>query len=191
MTTTKLDEKQVVWAIGEEPNIKTEIKSLELNLKTETGQCQKSPQISCGSVHVINHASCLFAKAIQGETNLQLLIDTGSPVSVLNKTQFDTLGLQSNLENVDSALYTANGNPLDVYGKQSLEIVVGNHKFEQVFIIGNVDGIDGILGTDFLEKYDMDILIRKRKLKFRKGTIKLFQKSKKTLNFRYFSYKRD
>jgi hypothetical protein len=30
-TTIKLNEKQVVRAIGEEPNIKTEIKSLELS----------------------------------------------------------------------------------------------------------------------------------------------------------------
>jgi hypothetical protein len=126
----------------------------------------------------------LFTKAVLGKTNLQLLIDTGSPVSVLKKTQFDTLGLESNLENVDSALYTANGNTIDVYGKQSLEIILGNQKLEQVFIIGKVHGIDGILGIYFLEKYDMDISMRKRKLNIRKGTMKLFQKSKKTLNFR-------
>jgi hypothetical protein len=82
LTTTKLDEKQVVWAIGEEPNIKTEIKSLELDLKTTAGQSQNSPQINCGSVHVINHASCLFTKAVLGKTNLQLLIET-KPNSIL------------------------------------------------------------------------------------------------------------
>lgn len=46
-----------------------------------------------------------------------------------------------------------------------MEFVVGNYKLEQEFIIGNLDSIDGILGTDFLEKNDCDIMIRKRKLK--------------------------
>lgn len=69
------------------------------------------------------------------------------------------------LASADKVLYAANGNRLEIFGKGKIEFVVGNYKLEQEFIIGNLDSIDGILGTDFLEKNDCDIMIRNRKLK--------------------------
>lgn len=83
------------------------------------------------------------------------------------------------LTSSDKVLYTADGNRLEIFGKSKIEFVVGNYNLEQEFIIGNLDSIDGILGTDFLEKNDCDIMIRKRKLKLKNGTIKLLQKSNK------------
>lgn len=87
------------------------------------------------------------------------------------------------LTSADKVLYTANGNRLEIFGKGKIEFVVGNYKLEQEFIIGNLDSINGILSTDCLEKNDCDIMIRKRKLKLKNGTIKLLQKSDNSLAF--------
>lgn len=91
--------------------------------------------------------------------------------------------LNSLLTSADKVLYTANGNRLEIFGKGKIEFVVGNYKLEQEFIIGNLDSINGILSTDCLEKNDCDIMIRKRKLKLKNGTIKLLQKSDNSLAF--------
>lgn len=82
------------------------------------------------------------------------------------------------LASADKVLYAANGNRLEIFGKGKIEFVVGNFKLEQEFIIGNLDSIDGILGTDFLEKNDCDIMIRKRKLKLKKTDNKATSKIK-------------
>lgn len=81
------------------------------------------------------------------------------------------------LTSADKVLYTANGNRLEIFGKSKIEFVVGN-KLEQEFIIGNLDSIDGILGTDFLEKNDCNIMIRKRKLILKKRNNKASSKIK-------------
>lgn len=91
--------------------------------------------------------------------------------------------LNSLLTSADKVLYTANGNRLEIFGKGKIEFVVGNYKLEQEFIIGNLDSINGILSTDCLEKNDCDIMIRKRKLKLKNGTIKLLQKLDNSLAF--------
>lgn len=91
--------------------------------------------------------------------------------------------LNSLLTSADKVLYTANGNRLEIFGKGKIEFVVGNYKLEQEFIIGNLDSINGILSTDCLEKNDCDIMIQKRKLKLKNGTIKLLQKSDNSLAF--------
>lgn len=91
--------------------------------------------------------------------------------------------LNSLLTSADKVLYTANGNRLEIFGKGKIEFVVGNYKLEQEFITGNLDSIDGILSTYFLEKNDCDIMIRKRKLKLKNGTLKLLQKSDNSLAF--------
>lgn len=136
--------------------------SSEIKASVAHQESTSSPLVK--SEHRIDHTSCMFVKAQIGNKTLQFLIDTGSPVSVLKKNIHDNLQLNSLLTSADKVLYTANGNRLEIFGKSKIEFVVGNYKLEQEFIIGNFDSIDGILGTDFLEKNDCDIMIRKKKL---------------------------
>lgn len=93
----------------------------------------------------------MFAQCTINEIKCKLLIDTGSPVSLLSKEVFEKFKI-SQLEEIESTMTTANGNELKVKGKCHLPIKMEHFKFKQDMIVADLDGISGILGMDFFEK---------------------------------------
>jgi predicted aspartyl protease len=89
---------------------------------------------------------------------LLLLVDTGSPSSILTKGTADALGLEQRAVGLE--------NNFSMYGGERLTryTVVKDFKFGKMtaprvaFLImqDRSDGIDGLLGTDFLSQFDMD-----------------------------------
>ena len=126
--------------------------------------------------------SCLYLHADLLSTNSKLLLDTGSPYSILSTKMY--LKLQSvvclNRTNNDVKLKAADGSYIETCGKTDITFESDGHKFHQEFIIANIQGIDGIVGIDFLTVYDGQIKIKKQILKTSLGKIKIYKQNTHT-----------
>ncbi|UYV84625.1 hypothetical protein LAZ67_X002882 [Cordylochernes scorpioides] len=89
-------------------------------------------------------------------SKLKFLVDTGADVSIIPATaQFK--------QESDYKLYAANGSKIKTFGVKILNLDLGLRRdFQWPFIIANVKR--GILGADFLFKYNLLVDINKRKL---------------------------
>ena len=123
----------------------------------------------------IAEASCLYIDTEMFETNVMLLVDTGSPYSILSQKQFEKLQNKHaiKLSNQPVKLTAADGSQLEISGKAKIKFHTENICYEQDFIVARIQGIIGILGMDFLTKYDGSIKVNDRTLKTSKGKLKL------------------
>ncbi len=119
-------------------------------------------------------SKCLYVDVHVGSGISQMLIDTGSPVSILSQSDASRLGLlEVPLEETDRDFFTANGAPIVVHGCSTHEIMIGCSAFEQMFVIAELDTMNSILGMDFLERYDGVVYVKKRLLCTSKGKFSL------------------
>jgi cleavage and polyadenylation specificity factor subunit 1 len=96
----------------------------------------------------------LFVK--DKNTEMHFLIDSGADVSLLPATKYDKI-------TNDFKLYAANGTEIPNYGIKILTLDLGLRRaFQWPFIIAKID--KGIIGADFLNKFQLVIDINKRKL---------------------------
>lgn len=116
----------------------------------------------------------MFAQCTINEIKCKLLIDTGSPVSLLSKEVFEKFKI-SQLEEIESTMTTANGNELKVKGKCHLPIKMEHFKYKQDMIVADLDGISGILGMDIFEKNNINIHIKSQSLEKDGNTIPLYK----------------
>ena len=123
----------------------------------------------------IAEASCLYVDTEMFETNVMLLVDTGSPYSILSQKQFEKLQNKHAIKLSDQPvkLTAADGSQLGISGKAKIKFRTENICYEQDFIVARIQGIIGILGMDFLTKYDGSIKVNDRTLKTSKGKLKL------------------
>ena len=122
----------------------------------------------------------LMISAKIGRKKVRLLIDTGASRSVFDKTRLDAiLGNKDNeyetLEQLSTGLGTNSMESQTTCLKsfklgdikiKNLDVVVLdlNHVNESYAMIG-VKGIDGVLGSDILKKYEAVIYYREKRLK--------------------------
>ena len=110
---------------------------------------------------------CLYLHADLLSTQSKLLLDTGFPYSMLSNKLY--LKLQSviclNKMNNEIKLKAADGSYIETSGKSDVTFESDMHKFNQKFIIANIQGIDEIVGMYFLTVYDGQIKIKKQVLK--------------------------
>ena len=93
-------------------------------------------------------------------------MDTGSVATILSKDIYDKIGACNYpLEDLNSALTVANGGLLNVYGKINVKFKVGNSIFPYEPIVAGLQGIDGIIGLDFLSAHDGVIETSKGRLR--------------------------
>ena len=120
--------------------------------------------------------TCLFANIkINNVPNNTMLIDTGSPVCGLSTKVFEKLNIRKdNLKETSVALQTASGTDLDVLGEIDLKLKIGIKTVSQAFIVAKLENIEGIVGMNFLESQNAEILITKKLLKVHDQEIKLF-----------------
>ena len=120
--------------------------------------------------------NCLFAK-----TKFQILLfyflkDTGSVVSIISKLTFEKLKIPSSaLDGVQTTLTSAEGSELKVYGKISLKFSMSNKVFEQEFLVADLHLTYGILGMDFLEKFEASLIVGKANMTIAGHQIRLYR----------------
>lgn len=97
---------------------------------------------------------CWFCSVDIQNININMLVDTGSVVTILSKQVFDKIHTESvpALHAVESNLTVADGGILTNYGKVSMDFRIGCCSFSQDTIVAGLQGINGIIGLDFLEK---------------------------------------
>ena len=117
---------------------------------------------------------CLFADVQIQDGKVNLLVDTGSSVSLLSYETFCKLGLsEGSLTKFENELFAADGKSLDIKGCATLEFVCCSFRFEQNFVVASLDYLSGILGMDFLQKYKADLQISRQTLKTSQGKIRV------------------
>ena len=130
----------------------------------------------------IANASCLYLQAEIFKSDYKLLIDTGSPYSILSFKCFEKLQKthEATLIKDPINLTAADGSKLEIQGKTMIEFRCQGQTYQQHFIVARIQGIVGILGMDFLTTYDGNIKIKQHLLKTSKGKLKLHEQNANT-----------
>ena len=109
------------------------------------------------------------------QTRLNFLIDSGSCICVLSEKGFEKINTNSTiLQETAQKVCTANGGLIKIRETCTLKVQLDHLDFDQEFIIANIEE-PGILGISFLDQYEVDIKIRKKILKTKKGKLKLYK----------------
>jgi predicted aspartyl protease len=82
---------------------------------------------------------------------VEMLVDTGSAVTLISKDTYRKLKPKPKLKSVGSTLRTADGEAMTLHGQVDLELGLNKHKTEQTVIVAALGGLSGILGLNFLE----------------------------------------
>ncbi|MCG7874778.1 MAG: retropepsin-like aspartic protease, partial [Candidatus Thiodiazotropha endolucinida] len=124
-------------------------------------------------------ASCLYLTTEMYQSKSKLLLDTGSPYSILSIQYFEKLQAKHKIKLSHDVvkLTAADGSYLEVRGKALIDFSSEGQTYQQAFIIAKIQGIIGILGMDFLTKYDGSLKIKQQILKTSRGKLKLHQQS--------------
>ena len=110
----------------------------------------------------VNHASgtCWFIPVVNGIEMVEMLVDTGSGVSSLSREVHDSMGARRpKLKGLSTNLTMANGSLMEADGKARFSMSIGGQRHRASMIMGELKGVKGILGMDFLmrNRADMDL----------------------------------
>lgn len=83
------------------------------------------------------------------------LVDTGSSLSLVSENIFESHPEHLILEELDTSLTTADGDLLSVQGKTNVTLSFGGHEFNTSVVVAKLGGLSGIIGLDFLVKYNV------------------------------------
>lgn len=91
-----------------------------------------------------------------GSKAANLLVDSGAQVTMINKIIYDSLSenYRPPLISCKHAINAANGGQIVTYGKAKFCITVARCNLEVDIIVADMGGLPGVLGMDFLGKYD-------------------------------------
>ncbi|XP_021370891.1 uncharacterized protein LOC110461655 [Mizuhopecten yessoensis] len=156
--------------------------------QNESGNCQEKVEqtgefdpskMDDNSIRVYLNAinlSCLYAKTRIDGAYYYMLIDSGSSVSIMSLEMYHRLGVQpSDISDTRLSLFTAGGKKLNIRGEVAVAIEIDNRLFVQTFVVADIHGLTGILGTDFLELNEALLNVTKQKLITKKGQLKLYK----------------
>ena len=118
---------------------------------------------------------------VQGQVytqNVRFLVDTGSSHSIVHSDVWETFPeeIKKEIRQTSRSLVTVDGSPLDVVGEATITIHLGKLRAKMDVVIANVTQA-GILGLDFLEKFDATLDFSKGKLVVNKYEITLQKES--------------
>ena len=101
---------------------------------------------------------CWFIKVFIDLFPINMLVDTGSAVTLISNGVYEQLGrVKGKLQPVSTTLTTADGEVMNVMGASNLVLNLDNHSYNQSAIVADLGNIQGILGLDFLAKNDVKI----------------------------------
>jgi len=113
----------------------------------------ESTQISESVILTATTGSCDFIQVEIRDIQLEMLVDSGSACTLLNKNIYDKMsGNKSSLMLCTNKLQAANGSYLEVYGSTNMKMKINEVIFKCNVIICELGSIDAILGTDFLKE---------------------------------------
>ena len=152
------------------------------------GSADLKPEVSASSTSLLNgqenttdsqNKACQFTKIVINQSIIHALVDSGSASTIISKDTFKRLNLDTNITtNESTKLTAANGSEVSVLGRVSLDFELDNENFSYQFLIAEFDDIDCILGSDFLEEFDVAIKFGKGIMQIGKHKIKLQRQSK-------------
>jgi hypothetical protein len=123
----------------------------------------------------ITKCTCLYTKVIIQEVCTQALIDSGSAASILSNKLARKIGIKNeDLQKVSHTLTAANGGNLHVFGKINLNFEIDNEVFSCDFLVAELENdLPALLGSDFLEDFDVNLKFGKACMIIGKHKIKL------------------
>ncbi|XP_060580335.1 uncharacterized protein LOC132737114 isoform X2 [Ruditapes philippinarum] len=121
-----------------------------------------------------NKTSCYYVKTAIGQIKGGMLIDSGSPVSIISTKCYYRLENKPRLELVKMPLSTANGVRLKIAGKCMINFEIEHLVFCFEFIVADIEETIGILGIDFFENYNVSLKVHKRLLKTSMGKVRVY-----------------
>lgn len=108
--------------------------------------------------------------------SFKFLLDTGSAASIIDKSAFDKLGIDTSLlQKVLTTLTSAEGSQMKIYGKIPLKFKLGNKVYTHDFIVADLYNMTGLLGMDFFEQYEVNMQISNLTMTIEGYKIKLFK----------------
>lgn len=135
---------------------------------------QKTRDIFISSVPTVP-ADTYYVSATVSQFNVQFLIDTGSPVSLLSRETWKELSLSTSqtLETwCGQSLVGVDGSPLNIVGHTTLTLTLNEVNCIAHFIVVDMT-VEGILGIDFMKKHHCNIDISNKSLFFSQEKISI------------------
>ena len=117
---------------------------------------------------------CLYIDVMIGGKTSKFLIDTGSSVTIVSKSLYERVNTGGILnKDVNITLFSASNNEISILGTQEFSLSIGEHSYVHETVIADLECISGIIGIDFLVKYDGAIHFKARSLQLGGTTVKL------------------
>ena len=132
------------------------------------GSIKKLTQ-KCITISTLPSSDCsetFYVMAEFGPTRIKVLIDTGSPVSLLSDKVWKAAGKPELRVWMEQNLIGINGSPLKVLGQMETDVSLSKVTCHTKFIIVENMSIEGILGIDFLTQNACNIDITNHSLYF-------------------------
>ena len=108
------------------------------------------------------------------DVNCHALVDSGSAATIISSKVFKKIGIDSSvLKHSSNTLTAANGGDIKVEGKLRVPFEIDNQQFEYEILVADLDGIQAVLGNDFLEDFDVSVKFGKACMQIGKHKIKL------------------
>ncbi|KAK3091854.1 hypothetical protein FSP39_023181 [Pinctada imbricata] len=128
---------------------------------------------SVGNVKISEKSGkCMYVSAMLEGQPCKMLIDTGSPVSILSEDVAQKIGIDiQNLSKTEVKLNGAEGSEISTKGVLECSLGLGSRSFAVAMIVAGLASYDGILGIDFLDAHDAKLNVKKRKLKIASETL--------------------
>ena len=105
---------------------------------------------------------------------LDMLVDTGSPVTIISLEIAEMLGIRSSeLSRVATTLLTADGNKMDIKGKVKCKMKIDKIFVEQDVIVAQLSKLKGIIGMDFFQQHKCNLKLSESKISIDNTDVKL------------------
>jgi len=118
---------------------------------TATNRQQTLGSYSAGS------SAAVYAPGFVNGYVVEMLVDTGSAVTLVHKRLFDHIGVGQVLEGVEDKVVSANGQPLGILGRCALRIRIGGVDELHPVLVANDLTQDCLIGVDFLARHKVQI----------------------------------
>ena len=110
---------------------------------------------------------------------LTFLVDTGSNVSILNRSVYEQLSAEARnlVQSTNKKLLTVTGETTPLIGQAVLNLEIGAQSLSINILFADIEN-EGILGLDFLRDHNCDLMLTQNCLKIRNDKIRCFASSR-------------
>ena len=102
-------------------------------------------------------SAAVYAPGSVNGLSVEVLVDTGSAVTLVHKRLMDRIGLEAGLEGVAERVVSANGQPLGILGKVHLTLGLAGIKELHPVLVADDLTQECLIGVDFLARHRFQI----------------------------------